>query len=86
MPVVLYHKDNPSKEIKTYALFDDTSDTTFVTNKVKSELGVEGVNTSLNLSTMHGCKVIPVSRIDGLMVERPTDARRSNSIRRMQET
>lgn len=86
MPVVLYHKDNPSKEIKTYALFDDTSDTTFVTNKVKSELGVEGVNTSLNLSTMHGRKVIPVSRIDGLMVERPTDARRSNSTRRMQET
>ena len=71
VPVVLYHKDNPSKEIKTYALLDDASDTRFVTNKVKSELGVEGVDTSLNLSTMHGRKVIPVSRIDGLMVERP---------------
>lgn len=71
VPVVLYHKDNPRKEIKTYALLDDASDTTFVTNKVKSELGVEGVDTSLNLSTMHGRKVIPVTRIDGLIVERP---------------
>ena len=71
VPVVLYHKDNPSKEIKTYALLDDASDTTFVTNKVKNELEVEGVDTSLNLSTMHGRKVITVTRIDGLIVERP---------------
>ena len=44
---------------------------TLVTNKAKGELGVEGVNTSLNLSTMHGRKVIPVTQIDGLIVERP---------------
>ena len=42
-----------------------------MTNKAKSELGVEGVDTSLNLSTMRGHKVIPVTRIDGLIVERP---------------
>lgn len=57
------------KEIKTYKLLDDASDTTFVTNKVRSELGVQGVDTSLNLSTMHGRKVIPVTRNDGLIVE-----------------
>ena len=33
VPVVLYHKDNPSNEVKTYALLDDASDTTFITNK-----------------------------------------------------
>ena len=71
VPVVLYHKNNPSKKIKTYALLDDASDTTFVTDKVKSELGVEGIDTSLNLSTMHGRKVIPVTQIDRLIVERP---------------
>lgn len=37
----------------------------------KSELEVEEVDTSLNLSTMHSRKVIPVTRIDGLIVERP---------------
>ena len=44
---------------------------TLVTNKAKGELEVEGVNTSLNLSTMHGRKVIPVTQIDGLIVEHP---------------
>ena len=71
VPVILYHKDNPSREIKTYALLDDASDMTFVTNKVKSELEVEGVGTSLNLSMMHDRKVILVTQINGLIVERP---------------
>ena len=71
MPVVLHHKDNPGTEVKTYALLDDASDTTFVRNKLKNELGVEGVDTGLNLSTMHGREVVPVTRVDGLVVERP---------------
>ena len=71
VPVVLYHKDNPSNEVKTYALLDDASDTTFITNKLKNEIGIEGVSTSLNLCTIHGREVVPVSRVDGLVVERP---------------
>ena len=66
------HRDYPGKEVKVYALLDDASDTTFVTNQVKKELGVPGVETNLSLSTMHGRRVISVSRIDGL-----TDALRS---------
>ena len=69
--VVLYHKDSPSNEVKTYALLDDASDTTFITNILKSEVGIEGVSTSLNLCTMHGREAVPVSRVDGLVVERP---------------
>ena len=61
VPVVLYHKDNPSNELKTYALLDDASNTTFITNKLKSKIGIEGVSTSLNLCTMHGREVVPVS-------------------------
>ena len=71
VPVVLYHKNNPSNEVKTYALLDDPSDTTFITNKLKSEIDIEGVSTSLNLCIMHGRDVVPVSRVDGLVVERP---------------
>ena len=33
----LSHRDHPRKEIKVYALLDDASDTTFVTNQVKDE-------------------------------------------------
>ena len=70
VPVILYHKDNPSKITKTYALLDDASDTTFVTTKIKHELKIQGFETNLNLTTMHGRQVIPVTRIDGLVVER----------------
>ena len=71
VPVVLYHKDNPSNKVKTYALLDDASDTTFITNKLKSEIGIEGVSTSLNLCNMLGGEIVPVSLVDGLVVERP---------------
>ena len=72
--MILYHKDNPSNKVKTYALLDDASDTTFIASKIKDQLGVEGTRTSLDLSTMHGRRVIHVSRINGLVAER-TDRR-----------
>lgn len=50
---------------------DDASDTTFITNKLKSEIGIDRVSTSLNLCTMHGHEVVPVSGVDGLVIERP---------------
>ena len=56
--VDLFHKANPEKQIKVYALPDDASDTTFVTTQVKEKLGIEGVQTSLNLSTMLGREVL----------------------------
>jgi len=71
VPVVLYLKDNPGNKVRTHALLDDASDTTFIMNKLKNKLGIEGVSTSLHLCIMHGCEVVPVSRVDGLVVERP---------------
>ena len=68
--VDLFHKANPEKQIKVYALLDDANDTTFVTTQVQEKLGIEGVQTSLNLSTMLGREVLEVQRIDGLMVQR----------------
>ena len=65
------HHNYHGKEVKVYALLDDASDTTFVTKQVKEELGVPRVQTNLSLSTMFGRRVISVSRIDGLIVERP---------------
>ena len=61
----------PSNKVKTYALLDDASDTMFITNELKSEIGIEGVSTSLKLCTMHGREVVPVSRVDELVVECP---------------
>ena len=68
--VLLFHKNNPAKAIKVYALLDDASDTTFVTTQVQRELGIKGVETRLDLSTMLGRQRIAVERIDGLIVQR----------------
>ena len=68
--VMLFHKDNTEKAIKVYALLDNASDTTFVTTQVQHELGIKGVQTSLDLSTMLGRQRIAVERIDGLVVQR----------------
>ena len=48
----MFHKKNTDKAIQVYALLDDASDTTFVTTQVQRELGINGVQTSLDLSTM----------------------------------
>ena len=56
--------------MKVYALLDDASDTTFLTEAVQGELGIKGVETSLSLSTMLGREVIKVAKIDGLIAER----------------
>ena len=71
VPVFVSHRDHPEKEAKVYALLDNASDTTFVTSKVQQALGIEGMQTELTLSTMSGKEVISVSRIDGLIAERP---------------
>ena len=52
--IILFHKDNTEKAIKVYALLDDASDTTIVTTQVQRELGIKGVLTILDLSTMLG--------------------------------
>ena len=67
---MLFHKDNIEKAIKVYAPLDDASNTTFVTTQVQRELGIKGVQTSLDLSTMLGRQRIVVERIDGLVVQR----------------
>ena len=70
VPVILHHKDNSEVKVKTYALLDDGSDSTFVKNSTLKALGVEGPEISLRLNTMHGRAEIPAKRIEGLVVQR----------------
>lgn len=52
--VILFHKNNPLKAIKIYALLDDASNTTFITTQ---------------LSTLLGRERLMVQRVNGLVVE-----------------
>ena len=65
----LHHKDSPKREIMTYALLDEASDTTFIKSEVLKNLGPKGPEVKLNLSTMLGRQEIPVEKISGLVVE-----------------
>ena len=48
----------------------DGSDSTFVTNSTLKELGLEGIEVSLKLNTMHGKESIPAQKVEGLVVQR----------------
>ena len=70
VPVLLFHQDDPVKAVKVYVLLDNVSDMTFITTQVQRELGVVGVETCLDLSTILGSERLTVKKVDGLVVQR----------------
>ena len=68
LPVYLSHKSDPAKKIKVYALLDNTSGGTFVSEKSIKALGIEGNDTDLILTTIHGTSTVTAKAIDGLVV------------------
>ena len=70
VPAVVHHMDRPHVEVSVYALLDNGSDSTFVTNSTLKELGLEGTEVSLKLNTMHGKESIPTQKFEGLVVQR----------------
>ena len=56
--------------MNVYALLDEASDTTFVKTTITEKLGVRGIDTQLILSTTLGREEIPVSKEEGLIVQR----------------
>ena len=70
VPVVVHYMDRPHVEVSVYALPDDGSDSTFVTNSTLKELGLEGTDVSLKFNTMHGKESIPAQKVEGSVVQR----------------
>ena len=71
IPVWINHSDNPQTKILVYALLDDQSNTTFVTQEALKSLNVSGPETQLSLSTMHADNEVIASnkmKIKGLAV------------------
>ena len=69
VPVWISSKDEPGKEVLTYAMLDTQSDTSFILESTLENLGVEGSETRLSLSTMlANNKVINSQRVNGLQV------------------
>ena len=69
VPVWVNHADNPQNRKLVYALLDDQSDTTFVSQEVLDYLQVNRPKTQLFLSTMHAkIELVRSERIKGLQV------------------
>ena len=62
--VWLFHKSNPAKKIRAYALLDNASGGTFVNESAAKALGVEGSSTDLTLTTIHGTHSVTSKAID----------------------
>lgn len=77
MPVFLSYRDKPQEHTLVYALLDDQSDTSFITNSVLERLQVQGEDTRLKLATILGEEVVDCRRVEGLMV---TGMKESKSI------
>ena len=71
VPVYVSHQDAPNKEVLVYALLDTQSDTTFIQEDIQEELGIEGQDVTLSLSTMSTKgQMVPSKRIRGLRVRK----------------
>ena len=66
--VDLFHKSNPAKKIRVYALLDNASGGTFVSERSAKALGIEGSDTDLILTTIHGTSSTKTKAIEGLVV------------------
>lgn len=53
VPVWVRSQSNTDKEILVYCILDDQSNTCFISNKLRQQLGLSGYDTTLTLSTMH---------------------------------
>jgi hypothetical protein len=67
VPVWLYHKSEPEKRIKVYALLDNGSGGTFIKTETMERLGIDGEDTTLVLTTMHGIQEMKTKVVNGLV-------------------
>ena len=67
VPIWLYHKANSNNRICVYALLDNASGGTFIKEDSLRKLGVEGIESKLLLTPMHGTQEIDTKAVDGLM-------------------
>jgi len=69
LPVIVYHKDQPEKTVKVYAVIDNCSQGTFATEDLLfNDLGAEGRETSITLETAIGQQTVQTFSVDNLYV------------------
>ena len=70
IPCWVQNEEIPGKEIISYCILDDQSNTCFVSNRLKEKLGLIGQPTNLTLSTIHKSNtLIPTEKVTNLRIQ-----------------
>lgn len=69
VPVFVSHDSNPHNEVLTYAMLDNQSDITYITDDVAQQVSKPDIKTTIPISTMtSSCQPVVCNRYSGLSV------------------
>ena len=64
----VFHKDNPSAKVPTYAVLDDQSTDVFITDSLLQQLEIEGQEVNLEINTIAGVNSACIWKVNGLHI------------------
>ena len=65
----VFHQDNPSVKVPTYAVLDDQSTDVFITDTLLEQLGVKGQDVNLEINTITGVNSVRTQKVNGLHIQ-----------------
>ena len=67
--IEVFHQDNPSVKVPTYAVLDDQSTDVFITEPLLEKLRVEGQEVNLEINTITGLNSVRTKKVNGLRIQ-----------------
>ena len=65
----VFHQDNPSAKVPTYAVLDDQSTNVFIADTLLEQLGVQGLEVNLEINTITGANSVRTQKVNGLHIQ-----------------
>ena len=65
----LFHQDDPSNRVPTYAVLDGQSTDFFITNALLNQLQTEGQDVNLEINTILGTNTVRTKNVNGLRIQ-----------------
>lgn len=65
----VFHQDNPSAKVPTYAVLDDQSTDVFIADSLLKQLGVQGQEVNLEINTITCANSVRTQKVNGLHIQ-----------------
>ena len=65
----VFHQENPSEKVVTYAVLDDQSTDVFITDTLLEKLKIEGQEVDLEINTITGTNSVRTRKVNGLHIQ-----------------